>query len=131
MHIPDSLGDALSRLKTDVETLVRAELRTFKEEAIEQLRPLALAAALGAAAFLTVLAFVGVFSALCVIALSLAVPPWLAALIVTVVYGIAAAVLASMAIVRFRSALPINFNRTARSVKEDVAWIKSDLKAGK
>jgi hypothetical protein len=131
MNLPDSLTEALSRLKADVEDLVRAELRTFKEEAIEQLRPLLFAAALAAAAFLTVLAFIGVFSALCVIALSLAVPPWLAALIVTVVYGIIAAAMGSIAIGRFRAALPINFNRTARSVKEDVAWIKNDLKAGK
>jgi hypothetical protein len=64
MNLPDPLTEAVSRLKADVETLVRAELRNFKEEAIEQLRPLAFAAALGAAAFLTVVAFAGVFSAL-------------------------------------------------------------------
>jgi hypothetical protein len=43
-------------------------VNSIPEEAIEQLRPLVEAAAIAAAAFLTVLAFIGVFSALCVIA---------------------------------------------------------------
>jgi hypothetical protein len=111
--IPDAVTDALNRLKNDIELSVRAELKTFKEEAIEQLRPLVAAAALASAAFLTALAFIGVFSALCVIALSIAVAPWLAALIVTVVYGIAAATLGSLAFVRIKSALPLKFDKTA------------------
>ncbi|HKE37047.1 MAG TPA: phage holin family protein [Candidatus Baltobacteraceae bacterium] len=131
MNIPDSVVDALARLRNDIEFSVRAELRTFKEEAIEQLRPLATAGALAAAAFLTVLAFIGVFSALCIIALSVAVAPWLAALIVTVIYGIVAASLGSVAFARVKSALPIKFEKTAQTVKEDVAWIKSDVKLRK
>lgn len=67
--------------------------------------PLATAGALAAAAFLTVLAFIGVFSALWVIAPSVAVAPWPAALIVTVIYAIV--------------------------VKEDLEWIKSDVKLRK
>jgi len=129
--IPDAVADAMARLRNDIEASLRAELRTFKEEAIEQLRPLVAAAAMASAALLTALAFVGVFSALCVIALSIAVPPWLAALIVTVVYGIVAAALGSMAYARIKSALPLKFDKTAQNVKEDVAWIKSDLKLRK
>jgi hypothetical protein len=129
--IPDAIAEAMARLRNDIESSVRAELRTFKEEAIEQLRPIAAAAALAAAAFLTVLAFIGVFSALCVLALSIAVAPWLAALIVTAIYGIIAASLGALAFSRIKAALPIKFDKTAQTVKEDVAWIKTDLKLRK
>ncbi len=129
--IPEAISDAIARLRNDIESSVRAELRTFKEELAEQMPSLLAAAGMGAVALVMGLAFVGVFSALCVIALSIAVAPWLAALIVTVIWGIVAAALASMAAVRFKTALPLKFDKTARNVKEDVAWIKSDLKLRK
>lgn len=129
--IPDAITDAMARLRNDVETSVRAELRTFKEELTQQMPPLVAAASMGAVALVVGLAFVGVLTALCVIALSIVVAPWLAALIVTVIWGIVAGALASAAAVRFRTALPLKFDKTARNVKEDVAWIKSDLKLRK
>jgi putative superfamily III holin-X len=129
--IPDAITDAMARLRNDIESSVRAELRTFKEELAAQAPPLLAAAAMGAVALVVGLAFAGVFTALCVIALSIAVAPWLAALIVTVIWGGVAAALASMAAVRFKAALPLKFDKTARNVKEDVAWIKSDLKLRK
>jgi len=129
--IPDAVTDALARLRNDIESSIRAELRTFREEAMEQLPPLVAAATMSAVAAVVGLAFVGVLTALCVIALSTVLAPWLAALIVTVIWGIGAAALALTAVARFKTALPLKFDRTARNVKEDVAWIKSDLKLRK
>ncbi|HEY1976894.1 MAG TPA: phage holin family protein [Candidatus Baltobacteraceae bacterium] len=129
--IPDAITDALARLRNDIESAVRAELRTFKEEAMEQLRPLLAAAGMATVAAVVGLAFVGAFTALCVIALCTVLAPWLAAMIVTVIWGIVAAALGSTAVARVKAALPLKFDRTARTVKEDVAWIKSDLKLRK
>jgi len=129
--IPEAITDALARLRNDVESSVRAELRTFKEELMEQAPPLVAAAGMAAVAAVVGLAFVGVFTALCVIALSIVLAPWLAALVVTVIWGIAATLLGSTAVAQMKAALPLKFERTARNVKEDVAWIKSDLKLRK
>src|SRR6185312_14936388 len=129
--IPDAITDALARLRNDIESSVRAELRTFKEEAMEQMPPLLAAAGMAVVAAVVGLAFVGVFTALCVIALSIVLAPWLAALIVTVIWGTAAAMLGTGAVASMKAALPLKFDRTARNVKEDVAWIKSDLKLRK
>lgn len=129
--ILDAITDALARLRNDIGSAVRAELRTFQEEAMEQLWPLLAAAGMATVAGVVGLTFIGVLTALCVIALSVVLAPWLAALIVTVIWGIVAAVLGLTAVGRLRAALPLKFDRTARTVKEDVAWIKSDLKLRK
>jgi hypothetical protein len=63
--------------------------------------------------------------------LSLAMAPWLAALVVTALWGIAAAALVSAAVAKLRETLPLQFDKTTRSVKEDVEWIKSGIKSAK
>lgn len=69
-------------------------------------------------------------TALLIIALGLALPLWAAALIVTMFWGIGAAVLLAAAITKLRET-PIDFDQTARSVKEDIAWIKSGMNTAK
>jgi formate hydrogenlyase subunit 3/multisubunit Na+/H+ antiporter MnhD subunit len=131
MNFPADVIEALTRLRDDLVALVRAEMHNFRNEAIEQLRPLALASAMVGAALVAGIAFFGAFSAFFILVLSLAMAPWLAALVVTVVYGLVAGGLAAAAIAKVRATLPIDFKRTAHSVKEDVAWIKSELTSGK
>jgi hypothetical protein len=52
-------------------------------------------------------------------------PAWLAALVVTVVYAAAAAVLAMRGKGRLSEAAPPAPEQTIESVKEDVQWAKS------
>lgn len=126
----ESLAESLRNLARDLGDLFRSELAIFKREAIDQGRHLAVAGVwLGAAAVMG-LAFLGVFTAFLVIVLTLVFAPWIAALIVTVAYGVAAAGLLASAIVKIRST-PIEFKETTRSVKEDVEWIKSGMTSAK
>lgn len=127
MNQHDSLPDALKNLGRDLGDLFRAELHLFKREAVAQARGLIAAGIWLASAGVMGLAFLGAFTALVIIALALAVPLWLAALIVTIAWGIGAVTLLGAAIVQFRNAMPIEFDQTARSVKEDISWIKSGM----
>lgn len=131
MNQHESLGESLKHLARDLGDLFRAELQLFKRETAAQVRGLAMAGIwLGAAAVLG-LAFLGALTALLIIALGLALPLWAAALIVTMFYGIGAAGLLAAALAKFREATPIDFDKTARSVKEDIAWIKSGMNSAK
>lgn len=127
----ESLGESVKHLGQDLGDLFRAELSLFKKEATEQLSGLAVAGVWLAGAAVMGLAFLGAFTALLIIALSLAVAPWAAALIVTALWGVIAGALGSAALVKLRETLPLQFDKTTRSVKEDVEWIKSGMKSAK
>ncbi len=127
----ESLGDSLHHLAEDLGDLFRAELALFKKEATEQLGGLAVAGVWIAGGAVMGLAFLGALTALLIIALSLAMAPWLAALVVTALWGFAAAALISAAIAKLRTTLPLEFDKTTRSVKEDVEWIKSGMKSAR
>ncbi len=131
MNQHESLGDSLRHLASDLGDLFRAELALFKRETATQLRGLAAAGIWMAGAAVLGLAFLGAFTALLIIALGLALPLWASALIVTLFYGIGAAGLLAAAIAKFREATPLDFDQTARSVKEDIAWIKSGMNSAK
>ncbi len=126
-----SIKESVSNLGHDLGTLFHAELDLFKKEARQELAGLAAAGVwLGAGALMGLLAL-GAFTAFAVIVLSTVVTPWLAALIITIAWGFAAASLAAAGWIKLQSALPIEFDKTARSVKEDIAWIKSGAKSAK
>jgi hypothetical protein len=71
------------------------------------------------------LAAVGGSVATLILLLDLVMPAWLAALIVTVAYGAAAAVLALRGKQRLTDATPPTPEQTIESVKEDVQWAKT------
>ena len=127
----EPIGEALSRLANDLGHLFRAELRLFRREATDQVRGLGTVAALAGGGLVAGLLCLGAFTALLIVALAQAMPWWAAALIVTLLYGAVTAVLGAAAAHKYHELTPIGFDRTTRSVKEDVAWIKSDLSTPK
>jgi len=116
--IPEILKDVL----TNIQEIVRAEVRLAKAELGEELsraRSGGLLIAVGAVA--------AIFSALflllaCVYVLGRVMPNWAAALIVAAAVGIAAAVTLSLGLQRFKTiqAAP----KTAASLQENVRWAK-------
>jgi len=128
---PASFADDLRQLGEDLARLFRAELALFKREAVQQGRGLAVAGIWGGATAVMGLAFFGVFTAFLVLVLSLVLAPWLAALVVALFYGVVAAGLLASAMAKFKAVTPIEFDQTAKNVKEDVAWIKSGMKSSK
>ena len=116
--IPEILQDVLS----NIQDIVRAEVRLAKAELGEQLNR-----ARSGGLLIGVGAVAAIFSALflllaCVYALGLVIPDWAAALIVAAAVGVAAAVTLGLGLKRLKTieAAP----KTAASLKENVRWAK-------
>jgi len=127
----ESMPDALRHLGKDLGDLFRAELALFKAEAGAQIRGLAMAGVWVAGAAVMGLAFLGAFTAFLIMVISLALQPWLSALVVTVAWGVVAFSLMAAAMIKLKATLPLEFDQTTRSVKEDVEWIKTGIKSAK
>jgi hypothetical protein len=119
-----TFGELLRRLADQTTRLVRAEIALARTELTDKVRVYARASGtLGGAAVLGLGAF-GAFTTMLIAALALALPVWAAALIVTVVYGGIALVLARRGQAMVRDVPPVP-TQTIESTKEDVAWTKT------
>jgi Putative Actinobacterial Holin-X, holin superfamily III len=120
-----SIGELVKDLATETSTLVRQEIDLAKAEMTDRGKRAGKGVGmLAAGAVVAVLAF-GALTAGLIAALDLAMPTWLAALIVTVVYGAIAAVLVQIGRKQVQEAAPPVPEETIESVKEDVQWAKT------
>ena len=124
------LGELFKKLSDDLSTLVRQELKLAQAEMTEKGRKAGLGVGMfGAAGIIGLLALITLTA--CVVALlATAMEVWIAALIVTVVYGAAAGVLAITGKQRVSEATPPVPEQTVESVEEDVQWAKTQLPSG-
>ena len=119
------IGDLVKQLAGQTSTLVRQELDLAKAEMSEKASIAGKGAGLlGGAAVVGLLA-AGALTACLILALSEVIPDWLAALIVALVLGAVAAVLALQGRNRIRAATPPVPEQTVETVKEDVEWAKT------
>jgi uncharacterized membrane protein YqjE len=123
-------GELLKELSDETTTLVKQEIALAKAELAEKAKPAGIGAGMfggaglfGLGAFLSLTAF---FIAL----LDGAVAIWLAALIVAVVYGAIAGVLALAGKQKVKEATPVAPEQAMESVKEDVQWAKTRARSG-
>ena len=120
-----SIGELVKDLAGETSTLVRQEIDLAKAEMTERGKHLGKGAGiLGAAALVGLLA-AGALTACLIAALDLAMATWLAALVVTVVFGAIAGALMSTGRKQVREATPPVPEQTIDSVKEDVQWAKT------
>jgi len=120
-----SIGELVKELATETSTLVRQEIDLAKAEMTDRGKRAGKGAGmLGAGAVVALLAL-GALTAGLIAALDLAMPTWLAALIVTAVYGAIAGVLVQTGRKKVEEAAPPVPEETIESVKEDVQWAKS------
>jgi uncharacterized membrane protein YqjE len=119
-----STGELVSRLSQDMSQLVRDELRLAQAELTEKGKRAGIGAGMFGAAGVLALYGVGVLLATIVLALALAMPAWLAALIVTVVLFAAAGVVALMGKKQVAQAVPPVPERTVENVKRDVQAVR-------
>jgi uncharacterized membrane protein YqjE len=120
-----SIGELVKDLATETSTLVRQEIDLAKAEMTERGKQAGKGAGiLGAAALVGLLA-AGALTACLIAALDLAMATWLAALVVTVVFGAIAAVLAMTGRKQIQEAAPPVPEQAIDSVKEDVQWAKT------
>jgi hypothetical protein len=124
-------GELLRQLSDETTRLVHQELELAKAELTQKGKQAGTGAGLfgaaGAIGFLALAALTACF----ILALDAAMPAWLAALIVAVVYGAIAAVLALQGRNKVKQATPPVPEQTIETVKEDVQWAKTQMRSDK
>jgi MFS family permease len=130
-HDDRSMSDLMKTLSDQTTTLVRQEIELAKAEMTAKRKQMGIGAgAFGGAAVVGLFAF-GALTACFVLALSLAMDGWLAALIVAVVYAAVAGVLALVGRKKTQAGSPPVPERAISSTKEDVEWAKTSAKSGR
>jgi uncharacterized membrane protein YqjE len=120
-----SIGELVKDLATETSTLVRQEIDLAKAEMTDRGKRAGKGVGLLAAGAVVALLALGALTACFITALDDAMPTWLAALIVTVVYAAIAGALMSTGRKQVREAAPPVPEQTIDSVKEDVQWAKT------
>ncbi len=124
-------GELLKELSDSTTTLVRKEIELAKAELGEKGKKAGLGAGMfGGAGLFGVFAFAALTTCI-IVALDSAMPLWLAALFVAVVYGAIAGVLALQGRNKVQEAGPPVPEQATESVKEDVQWAKTQARSGR
>jgi Putative Actinobacterial Holin-X, holin superfamily III len=125
------LPELLKQLSEETTRLVRQEIELAKAELTQKGKQAGMGAGLfgaaGAIGFLALAALTACF----ILALDAVMPAWLAALIVAVVYGAVAALLAMRGRAKVKQAVPPVPEQTIETVKEDVEWAKTQMRSDK
>ncbi len=122
---PDpTLGALVTELTTQVPELIRSELRLAQAEMAEKGKRAGLGIGMFSAAGLLAFLGLGTLVATAVLALSLVLDGWLAALIVAVVLFAGAGLFAVMGKGQVEEATPVTPERAVEGVKEDIATVK-------
>jgi uncharacterized membrane protein YqjE len=121
----ESTGDLVKRLSQETSTLIRQEMALARAELKEQGKKAGLGAGLLGGSGIAALLALGSLTACVILALDLVLAAWLAALIVTVIWGAVAGVLAMQGKNKVQEAAPPVPEEAMESVKEDVEWAKT------
>jgi len=126
-----SVSDLLKQLSQQTSTLVKQELDLAKAELTQKGKSAGVGAGfIGGGALLGLGAF-GAFTTFLIALVQTAVEhTWLAALIVTAVYGAIAAVLALRGKGKIEEATPPAPEQTVETLKEDVEWARTRTRSG-
>jgi uncharacterized membrane protein YqjE len=124
------MGELFKKLSDDLSTLVRQELKLAQVEMTEKGKQAGVGLGMFGGAGLFGLLAALTLTTCVVAALSTQMKVWIAALIVTVVYGAAAGVLALQGKSRVAEATPPVPEQTVETVKEDVQWAKTQMPSG-
>ena len=126
-----SVAELMKQLSDQTATLVRQELDLARAELTEKGKKAGLGAGMFGGASVFGLYALGALVACAILALALAVQGWVAALIVAVVLGLIAGVLALMGTRNVKQGVPPTPERAIESVKEDVEWTKRSAQEGR
>ena len=119
-----TLGALVNQLTTQVPELIRSEIRLAQAEVTEKGKRVGVGIGMFSGAGLMAFFGFGTLLATIIVALSLVMDGWLAALIVTVVLFAVAGALALMGKNKVQEATPLQPERAVKSVKEDLAAVK-------
>jgi len=125
-----SIGELLKRLSEETATLVRQEMQLARAELVEKGKQAGKGAGLLGASTLLALGAFGALTAMLIALIALALPVWASALIVAIVYGIAAALAAANGKKKIEAAIP-PVPQTTETLKEDARWVKTHSTSAK
>ncbi len=125
-----SVPELLKQLSQETSTLVKQELDLAKAEMTQKGKQAGLGAGFVGGGALFGLGAFGAFTAFLIAILGTFMATWLAALIVTVVYGAIAAFLALRGKKELQEAGPPAPEQTVDTLKEDVEWAKTQTRSG-
>jgi uncharacterized membrane protein YqjE len=123
--------ELLRELSNQTTTLVRKEIELAKAELTEKGKKAGTGAGMFGGAGIAGLFALAALTTAIIAALDTAMPLWLAALIVAVVYGAIAGVLAMRGKKEIDQATPVAPEQAIDSTKEDVQWAKTRAKSGR
>jgi uncharacterized membrane protein YqjE len=126
-----SVADLLRHLSEQTATLVRQEMELAKAELTVKGKRVGIGAGMFGGATVVGAYALGALTACLILVLATAIAPWLAALIVAVVYAAIAGVLALTGKSKVQQATPPVPEQTVDSVKEDVQWTKERARAAR
>lgn len=121
----EPIGNLLKRLSQETTQLVRQEIDLAKAEMTEKGKRAGIGAGMFGAAGVVGLLALGALTAFFIMLLDGALANWLSALIVAVVYGAIAGVLALRGRDKVQEATPPVPEQTVETVKEDIQWAKT------
>jgi len=125
-----SLFALIADIPTLVTDLVQREIELVKTELIAKLKALGIGAGVIAGALLVLLAMLGVLLTAAILALSLIMPGWLAALLVAAVLLIIAVILGLVGYNILKKGIPPVPTESIDSIKRDIRAIKGIGKRG-
>jgi hypothetical protein len=118
-------SELLKQLSDQTTALVRQEIELAKLELVEKGKTAGIGAGMFGAAGLLGLYALAAFTATIILALATLIPAWVGALIVTVIYGAVAGVLALRGKQQVKEATPPVPEQAVDTTKEDVRWVKT------
>jgi uncharacterized membrane protein YqjE len=124
-----STGDLVRQLSEQTTNLVRKEIELAKAELTEKGKSAGKGAGMFGGAAVAGLLALATLTVTIVAVLDKAMDFWVAALIVTVVYGAIALALALAGRDRVKEGMPPAPEQTVETVKEDVQWAKSQARS--
>lgn len=126
-----STGELVKQLSEQTSMLVRKEMELAKAELAEKGKTAGIGAGILGGAGVAGLLALGALTATLILVLAEAMDAWVAALVVTVVWGAVAGILALTGRDRVREGMPPAPEQTVESVKEDVQWAKTQARSGR
>jgi hypothetical protein len=125
----ESVGSLLSDLSSDVSTLVRQEIELARVELTAKGKVAGKGAGMLVGAGVVALVMLFALTMFLIAVLGEFMDTWLAALIVTILWGIVAFVLAQAGRKQLKEALPPKPEQTIETIKEDVQWAKTQMRS--
>ena len=124
------IGDLVKELSSQVSTLVRQEVELAKAEVGEKGKKAGVGAGMFGGAGVAALLMLASLTAFAVLVLQIFLPEWAAALIVTLLWGAVAAVLALQGRQKMQEMGKPVPEQTIETVKEDLQWAKHPTRSG-